>query len=61
MSTLRQSYQPLEDGSDTSNKIIAQLNVMDNRKKLIDEMMTATKAGDTVKAAELRKQLFTLN
>ncbi|ANZ48642.1 hypothetical protein BIZ83_gp211 [Erwinia phage vB_EamM_ChrisDB] len=61
MSTLRQSYQPLEDGSDTSNKIIAQLDAMDKRKKIVDEMMTAVKAGDSVKANELRNQLFTLN
>lgn len=60
MSTLRDSYKPLEDGSETSNHIVAQLNTMDERKRLVDALMQATTAGDKVKAAELRQQLFAL-
>lgn len=57
MTTLRESYKPLEDGSVISNTIVATLNSMDVRKQLVDALMVASKNGDTVKAAELRKQL----
>lgn len=60
MTTLRDSYKPLEDGSETSNAIVAQLTIMDERKRLVTELMRATSTGDKLRAAEIRAELLKL-
>lgn len=56
--TLHENYLHLYDGSEKSLQIIAQLKVMDARRKLISEIHVATAAGDKEKVSQLRKQLF---
>jgi len=58
MSTLQHSYQPLADDSDISKTIMQIQANLDERQRLVKEMMAAKVAGDEIKAAELRRHLF---